>query len=320
MVLKDKFLYFTMKKIKTFLRRVLKSENVTKSDYLNSCISKAYDDEKLKLILGKILANQINLNKGLHESEFSIFSQWGDDGLIQYVINKIGLEEGFFIEFGVENYVESNTRFLMMNNNWSGLVLDGNRNNIDSIIDSEYYWKFDLKAKCEFITAENINDILLKNTENRHVDLLHIDIDGNDYWVWKAIHVIEPTIVIVEYNSVFGDDRAITIPYKRDFFRTEAHYSNLYAGSSLKALTVLAKEKGYELIGCNKAGNNAYFIHKNYSSHFRILSVSDAFISSKFREARTEAGVLNYPPINERMSIIKGLPIYNVLTNSIENL
>ena len=90
-----------------------------------------------------------------------------------------------FIEFGVENYLESNTRFLLINNNWSGLIFDMSKENISEIKKHYYYWRHDLRAETATITAENINDLIEKNGFKKPIGLLSIDIDGNDYWVWK---------------------------------------------------------------------------------------------------------------------------------------
>ena len=113
------------------------------------------------------------------------------------------------------------------------------------------------------------------------VDLLHIDLDGNDYWVWKEIE-IQPSIVILEYNSVFGLDRTITVPYRSNFNRTNAHFSNLYFGASLKAMYDLTVKKGYSFIGCNSAGNNAYFIRKDKMNGFvREVTLEEGYVLSK---------------------------------------
>lgn len=192
----------------------------------------------------------------------------GDDGIIQYLINYLEIENKIFVEFGVEDYLESNTRFLLINDNWSGLVIDGSKINIAKIKKDEIYWKHDLKVKSAFITAENINQLIEEEGIKGQIGLLHIDIDGNDYWVWKALEVVVPKIMIVEYNSKFGCEKAITIPYKEDFVWTKAHYSNLYFGASILAFCDLADEKGYSFIGSNSAGNNAYFVKNEFLKIF----------------------------------------------------
>jgi hypothetical protein len=150
--------------------------------------------------------------------------------------------------------------------------------------------------------------------------LLHIDIDGNDYWVWNALKVVEPIIMIVEYNSIFGCERAITIPYKADFIRTPEHFSNLYFGSSILSLCDLAEDKGYAFIGCNSAGNNAYFVKKEFLKDLKVLTAKEGYVKSKFSESRSEDGKLSYLRGEKRLEIIKGLPVCNTRSNKIEKL
>lgn len=276
-----------------------------------------------KVLFGKILVNQI-LNKevtSLKDVEFKIFSQFGDDGIIQWLINNIDIDNEFFVEFGVENYKEANTKFLMFNNNWSGFVMDGSTENIENLKKQDYFWKYDLKAKDVFITKENINDLLLEQNINPNVGLLHIDLDGNDYYIFNEINCLNPNILILEYNSLYGIEREISVPYKEDFYRTKAHYSNLYFGASLKALHSLAYKKGFVFIGCNQAGNNAYFVRKDkINSKIKEVSLEEGYVKSKFRESRNRNGELNFLDKIEAYNEIKGLPIYNTHTKKEELL
>lgn len=276
-----------------------------------------------KVLFGKILVNQI-LNKevtSLKDVEFKIFSQFGDDGIIQWLINNIDIDNEFFVEFGVENYKEANTKFLMFNNNWSGFVMDGSTENIENLKKQDYFWKYDLKAKDVFITKENINDLLLEQNINPNVGLLHIDLDGNDYYIFNEINCLNPNILILEYNSLFGIEREISVPYREDFYRTKAHYSNLYFGASLKALHSLAYKKGFVFIGCNQAGNNAYFVRKDkINSKIKEVSLEKGYVKSKFRESRNRNGELNFLDKIKAYNEIKGLPIYNTHTKKEELL
>ncbi|GAB2520392.1 hypothetical protein [Spirosoma aerophilum] len=271
-----------------------------------------------RLLVGALLARQISEETSINEAEFKVFSQFGDDGIIQCIINNTKVSNTKFVEFGVETYDEANTKFLLMYKNWQGLVIDGSEANVNIIKKDPFFWQYDLTAVSSFITAENINDLLLKNGFSGKIGLLSIDIDGNDYWVWKAITVTEPDIVVVEYNSLFGIDRAITIPYKSDFYRGNEHYSNLYFGASLAALYDLAKAKGYSFIGCNQAGNNAFFIKDNLIDKIKPVSLEEGFVSARFREARNKNGELTYAGIEERKNVISGLPVFNIKTGSIE--
>lgn len=274
------------------------------------------------LALGKLLCNQQRLisSDNIHDYEFKIFSQWGEDGIIQYLVNNIKIENKIFVEFGVEDYHEANTRFLMMNNNWRGLVIDGSEENIANVKRQEWFWKYDLEATCAFIDCDNINNLL---DNYRNIGILSIDIDGNDYHVMNAIdfNKVNPSILIVEYNSVFGKDRKITIPYDKNFYRTIAHYSNLYFGASLPALTDLAKQKGYALIGCCSNGANAFFVRKDLLNEtVKEKSVSESYVESKFRESRNANGLLTFVSREKRLSVVKGMPILNIENKKIEEL
>lgn len=278
--------------------------------------------ESQNVLFAKLL-NQHNFTKNissLHEVEYKVFSQFGDDGIIQYLVHTLTIEPKTFVEFGVEHYVESNTRLLLINNNWSGLVMDGSKNHIDYIAQDEIFWRHNLKAVSAFITKENINSLLKDNGFTGEIGLLSIDIDGNDYWVWKEITVVNPVVVIVEYNSIFGADRAITIPYKSDFERSKVHYSNLHWGASLKALCILAEEKGYYFVGSNSAGNNAYFVRKDKIGSLKPIHARDGYVVSQFRDSRDEDGHLSFKTGDERVVVIRGLKVVNVETNKEELL
>ena len=219
------------------------------------------NQDKILINQGKIL-NKINETKNfdkIHEYEFKVFSQFGEDGIIQYLINNLDIKNKIFVEFGVENYKEANTRFLLENNNWKGLIIDSSEKNISFIKKQNYYWKFNLLAICSFINCENINKLFEENNFSGNIGLLSIDIDGNDYWVWKSINTIDPDVVVIEYNSRFGNNKSFTIPYDPKFIRGKNNHL-LYFGASLKALSKLGKSKGYELICTNSNGNNAFFV------------------------------------------------------------
>lgn len=275
------------------------------------------------LLLGTLLARQnreLPVLDTLAPAEFRVFSQAGDDGIIQYLIHKLHIPHKIFIEFGVENYVESNTRFLLRNDNWSGLVIDGAAKAIEYIRADDIFYQYDLKTLQAFITAENINQLITSQGITGEIGLLSVDIDGVDYWVWKAITVVQPIIVIAEYNSVFGPERALTVPYQPDFIRARAHYSHLYFGASLSALCLLAEEKGYAFVGSNAYGNNAYFVRKDRVGPLKTFTVAEGYVTSLFRESRDQQGKLNFLSGADRLACIKGMPIYNVSAQQIEDL
>ncbi len=285
---------------------------------ISSILNLRADLDDLKVLSAKILVEKIK-EKGIVENiqdvEFKVFSQFGDDGIIQYLINNIDISTPKFVEFGVGNYRESNTRFLLMNNNWEGIVIDCDSNCIKQLKSETIYWQHNLQAVPAFINKDNINSLLASNGFSGEIGILHIDIDGNDYWIWEAIDVIDPIIVIVEYNSIFGCNYAITIPYQENFSRTSSHYSNLYFGASLKAFYLLAKNRGYEFVGSNNAGNNAYFIKKTKIKGIKTVSLKDGYVESKFRESRDETGQLNYISGRNRIKTIQNKEVVDLERN-----
>ena len=272
--------------------------------------------QKIQEAIGRIELRQLAELKGtgLEQCEFKVYSQWGEDGIIQYLLRHLIIDEKIFVEFGVENYIESNTRFLLTNNNWRGLVIDGSENNIRYIKNDPIYWQYNLKAEYAFIDSENINTIIKNNGIEGDIGLLSVDIDGNDYWVWKAIDCIAPRIVICEYNSLFGPYATVTVPYDRKFIRNEAHYSNLYYGASISAFTALAQTKGYSLVGSNSAGNNVFFVRNDLLNEIEVLKPEEAYVKAQFREGRDVNGNLSFLDFDQRAELINELVVYDLVT------
>ena len=173
--------------------------------------------QKVKTIIRKVFANEIekdlilkakiislknkkkNRIKDLSDVEFSVFSQWGEDGIIDWIINKIERLPKIFLEIGTEDYTESNTRFLLMNKNWDGFLIEGDKNKVNKIKSQQIFWKYNLKVQNKFINKENINKIIKEISIPKKIGLLSLDIDSIDYWILKEIKGIDPTIIICEY-------------------------------------------------------------------------------------------------------------------------
>lgn len=277
-------------------------------------------EDQNKLILGKQLcfSQKSIVTDKLEDIEFKVYSQWGEDGIIEYLVSKIPIENKCFIEFGVENYNESNTRFLMMNRNWSGLVIDGSKDNIEYIQNRDYFWKYNLSAVHSFITKENINklitDHLNKFSSGKNIGLLSVDVDGVDYWILNEIACIDPSIIICEYNGLFGNNTPLTVPYDENFVRGDKHYSNLYWGANLKAFNDLLTGKGYLYIGSNQQNLNAFFVKKELAMKFLPgFTKSDSnFAFSKIRESRDASGELNFLSQIEKLEEIKSLSLVDI--------
>jgi hypothetical protein len=248
------------------------------------------------------------------EYEFKVYSQWGEDGIIDHLVNQAVVTSRTFVEFGVENYGEANTRFLLKHRHWRGLIIDGSPEHMASVRRSELFWRYDLRVEASFITRDNINDIIRRAGFSGELGLLSVDIDGNDYWVWQAIDCVRPCIVVSEYNSLFGPTATISTPYRADFQRTQAHPSNMYYGASIAALTHLAQQRGYTLVAGNSAGNNVFFVRNDCLGPLRPQTVEQAYVRAGFRESLSPDGEVQSLDFASRQAEIGHLPVVNVLT------
>lgn len=270
-----------------------------------------------KILAAKALIHQTNARgvlADIREAEFKVFSQFGEDGILQYLTRRAGVTgaEERFVELGVETYTEATTRFLLVNDNWRGLIVDASRASMEAVKQQDIYWRHDLTAVAAFIDSDNVNGLIADAGFAGSIGVLGIDLDGNDYWIWKRIEVVDPVIVVVEYNSVFGCDRAVTVPYDPAFVRDAKHHSHLYWGASLKALDLLGREKGYALVGSNRAGNNAFFVRRDRLNGQPQLTAEQAYVESRFRESRDRRGELTYHAGGARLAEIAEMPVYDV--------
>lgn len=164
-----------------------------------------------------------------------VYSQNGEDGIIEMLLSRIGIVHRFAVEISCGDCQECNTR-LLREKGWRVVAVG------------------DPPGEKVWITAENVNGFLDAKGVPEDPDLLVIDIDGNDYWIWKVIDRC-PRLVVIEYNAFAGSDAAVVMPYDPDHVWSGSYYF----GASLKALAELGQEKGYTLVGCEN-GINAFFV------------------------------------------------------------
>jgi hypothetical protein len=266
---------------------------------------------RIQEALGRIEQRQIEHSSSYKDSEFRVFSQWGEDGLIQFLLRHVAVERKLFVEFGVENYTESNTRFLLINNHWAGLIIDGSAENIAYVRRDPIYWATNLKAEAAFITRDNINDVISRNGITGDIGILSVDIDGNDYWILEAIKVVSPRIIVCEYNSHFGPTAKVSTLYDPAFTREAAHFSKIYYGASIAAFNALALRKGYSLVASNSAGNNIFFVRNDLLGSLPVLTPQEAYVRAQFREYHDETGRLTFFDFEQRLKRISHLPVYD---------
>lgn len=277
------------------------------------------ESETIRLAIGRAEARAIKVSDitDPRDAEFSVFSQFGEDGIIQFLTSRLGLAKGRFVEIGVEDYTESNTRFLMQNDDWSGLIIDSGTSHVEFARSPAVAWRHRLEAVSAFVTAENIGGLLVSHGFDSDVDLMSVDIDGNDYWVLDALGAVRPQVVVAEYNSIFGATAAVTVPYRPDFDRRAAHWSWLYFGASIAALCWWADKHGYDLVATNRAGNNAFFVSAALDHGLPVLTAETGYVASTFREARARDGRLSLiDPHTEGRQVIRHLPVVDVITGT----
>lgn len=227
------------------------------NEFFNDSVKDIYKTQLLEMI-----ENKYNDSKRLEKFGFKVYSQNDEDGIINEIFNRIGTTNKFFVEFGVQNGLESNCHYLLFQG-WEGVWIEGDKNYFD-MIQNNFKIPIEndkLTVLNKFIDIDNINDILCSTKANKikDIDLLSIDIDGNDYHVFKAINVINPRVVVIEYNAKFPPPVKWIMPYNP----THVWDFSDNQGSSLESLTYLANEKGYQLVGTNATGLNAFFVRND---------------------------------------------------------
>lgn len=207
-----------------------------------------------------------------------IFSQFEEDGLLIYLDAVLELENKTFIDVGSANGINSNCANLALNMGWHGLFIDGNT---ASIAQGRKYYKnhpdtmlFPPVFVEAFITRENINDLISNAGFSGPVGILSIDIDGNDYWVWEAINIVDPAVVVIETHIEFGM-RDIVVPYDPKYIYPGKHPE--YFSASPIAMVKLAHKKGYRLVGANRYGFNLIFVKKGLHEE-RVPEVTLDFV------------------------------------------
>jgi hypothetical protein len=197
---------------------------------------------------------------------YKVYSQTDEDGIIQEIFNRIGVTSKTFIEFGVETGIECNTVKLLIDG-WRGLWLDGSGPKVAAVNKhfASFIKKEQLKVKEGLVSMENINDLFNESGMKGEIDILSIDIDYNDYWVWKAINAVNPRVVVIEYNATLRPPMSLVVPYEP----MRAWDGSNFFGASLEALVGLGRTKGYRIVACNFSGTNAFFVRDDLcGDHF----------------------------------------------------
>jgi len=222
-------------------------------------------DRKLQILLS-LEYRHLSAPLPFSDIQFRSYSQNGEDGILLYLFSLIGTTNRLAVEICAGNGIECNTANLIINHGWRALLFDGDPANVESgrrmyagLADT---WISPPQLAQAWVTRENVNDLVRQHGFTGAIDLLSIDLDGNDYWIWQALDAIQPRVVVVEYNGVIGPDRAVTIPYDPQF-RLDFSRTPYYCGASLAALVKLGREKGYRFVGSERLQFNAFFVRED---------------------------------------------------------
>ena len=224
----------------------------------------------------------------VQETGFKVFSQTDEDGILLYLFSLIGPTNKLAVEICAGDGIECNTANLIVYHGWHGLLVDGSAELAEQ--GKRFYRAnpatriFPPQSTSAWITRDSVNHLLQTNGFAGEIDLLCVDMDGVDYWIWKEIQIISPRVVVVEYQDILGPDRSVTVPYRDDF--VASHYPVTdgmpnYCGASLKAFAKLAAAKGYRLVGCNRYGYNAFFVKNELAPGLKTVAVADCFSHPK---------------------------------------
>lgn len=197
----------------------------------------------------------------LKDCGFRVFSQFEEDGKLLFIFAMLGMNKKTFIEIGSDDGVNSNSANLYFNFDWQGLFIDGNPKSIQR--GKRFYdryphpWFPSPTFKCAMVKKENINELIKEAGFEGEIGFLSIDIDGNDYWIWDALEVVQPQVVMIETHVIFGLNN-IVVPYDPNYVYPGKHPA--YHGASPIAMKKLGEKKGYRLVGANEMGFNFLFV------------------------------------------------------------
>jgi hypothetical protein len=193
--------------------------------------------------------------------EQRVFSQNGEDGVIAELLARVGVSSRWFVEFGIGPGVEGNCVLLADVFGWSGLFLESDDDDFRAL-EQKYATNERVRTIRAAVTPDNVNDLLGSNGAPHDIDVLSIDIDGHDYWVWRAIRSFTPRVVVIEYNSSLDPDSQLVKPLEA----SEPWDGTTYYGASLGALCAVANDQGYTFVYTDLCGVNAFFVRDDLVS------------------------------------------------------
>lgn len=319
-----------MKKLLDILLTMIRA--VVHSELKEFYRSASKDRDAMQKNFAQIQKQIANLNVPklhLDDHGWGVFSQTDEDGILHFLTTTLNLSQPKFLELGAGNFSECNFRGLVETGNGSGVFVDARKDLIHTLRRTVASYLGPALAVEAYITPDNVEQLVSDaRKELGGLDLLSIDLDGNDYWVAERVDFSGIKVVVMEVNPGFGELSTVSVPRNDTFDRGSAHFSHLYWGTSISAYTRLMSARGFTLVGLSQKRFNAFFVTKEEVERSPVLGrmaeklVVD-FSRWRVREGRDRAGQLTYASSSEALRGFPDLPLVDVKTGatiSIESL
>lgn len=276
-----------------------------------------------RLQLGQMLLHlqsQAEAKSSLKDYGFSVWSQTDEDGILGFLVSRLDLSKPRCLEIGAGNFLESNFRFLAEVMNASVFAVDAREDLAREVRKLVVTWQAPVVPHQTWVTPGNINEIIDQSAADiGEIDILSVDLDGNDYWVLEAANLENIKLVMVENNPLFAGSLPVSVPRNDSFYRFDAHHSGLYWGASLGAFVHLLESRGFQLVGRNGKGFNAFFVKIEIVAEDALLRkyASEIELSSEtwgIREGRDKSGNLTFENPARMLENSDDLPLINVAT------
>lgn len=286
-----------------------------------------HDLERLRLTAGYAAIHASRARYGsardLSDVEVSVFSARGEDGILDFLLDRLAVRHPRCVELGVGDYSEANTRFLVEARGASALLVDANGRLKERLRLHRIGWRGNVAARTAFVTRENVRDLLGEDDLGGPPDVVSIDLDGMDYWILEQVPLDHCSVVVCEYNALLGDE-PVAVPYDPAFERFARHYTGHYYGASLSAMAHQMRGRGFSLVGVTTACVNAFFVRDELTDRLPFPPPDPSHWPTMtrrlLRDTRTTTGeIVSLPPDHQR-HLITGMPVVDVTTGEQRSL
>ena len=270
-------------------------------------LDEAMDDLKAQLA-------QLALAQRLPDAEpdLRVFSQWGEDGILAALIDQLRGIPRTFVEIGVEDYRECNTR-LLARTGWTGLAIDGDQVAVSHAQTLREVWSGAVRVVGAWLEPSTVDAVVTGAGVRGEIGVLSIDVDGIDLYLLDALTGVDPWIVVIEYNARYGPRDAVTVPYRAGFDRRVEHFSWLHHGVSLAGVEVWGAARGYDLVAVNREGTNAFLVKSSRRPDgLPARSAPDLWRPLRFSENHGEDGAHRPISFDDERRIVAALPKVDV--------